>query len=105
MCVKPVLTDRHISGGILRGGAWEFNIVNNVVKLMSRFQNATFLGKYCQFGKYKLSNLLDIGSNIGMYVAILAIFLFLCKKLYHPVVFIFNLDKVWPKKLFPTMNI
>ena len=47
MCVKPVGTDIHVSGGILNSGAWEYDIVNNIVQIMTDFPNATFLGNYC----------------------------------------------------------
>ena len=45
MCIKPVATDVHVSGMIKNGGAWEFDTVNNVVKAMAKFENATFLGE------------------------------------------------------------
>ena len=44
MCIKPLEIDRTISGGIEKEGAWEYNLVNNVVKAMARFADATFLG-------------------------------------------------------------
>ena len=52
LCVKDRSTDIYVSGSILTGGAWEYGIVNNVVKLMEQFGDATFL---------------DIGANLGMY--------------------------------------
>ena len=50
--MKDTSIDRHVSGAILDGGAWEYGIVNNVVKVMDQFGDATFL---------------DIGANLGMY--------------------------------------
>ena len=44
MCVKPVSTDVHVSGSIVRQGAWEFGTVNNLVEIMTTFPGATFLG-------------------------------------------------------------
>ena len=45
MCIKPLEIDITISGGIESQGAWEFNLVNNVVRAMAKFADATFLGK------------------------------------------------------------
>ena len=46
MCIKPLDIDNTISGGIEKEGAWEFSLVNNVVKVMDKFPEATFLGIY-----------------------------------------------------------
>ena len=45
ICIKPISTDIHVSGSILREGAWEKDTVNNVITAMNRFQDATFLGR------------------------------------------------------------
>ena len=46
ICIKPVSSDVHVSGSIKREGAWELQTVNNVIKAMQRFPNATFLGRW-----------------------------------------------------------
>ena len=45
MCIKPLSIDITISGGIESQGAWEYNLVNNVVKAMDKFKDASFLGR------------------------------------------------------------
>ena len=45
ICIKPIATDIHVSGSILREGAWEKDTVNNVIGAMNKFQDATFLGR------------------------------------------------------------
>ena len=45
MCIKPLEVDITISGGIESQGAWEYNMVNTVVKAMDKFKDATFLGR------------------------------------------------------------
>jgi len=57
MCIKPVETDIWVSGAIKAYGSFEYTYVNNVVKAMTKFENATFL---------------DVGSNIGMYTVVVA---------------------------------
>jgi len=57
MCIKPVETDIWVSGAIKAYGSFEYTYVNNVVKAMAKFENATFL---------------DVGSNIGMYTVVVA---------------------------------
>eukprot|EP00092_Neocalanus_flemingeri_P007749 GFUD01008367.1.p1 GENE.GFUD01008367.1~~GFUD01008367.1.p1 ORF type:complete len:316 (-),score=69.27 GFUD01008367.1:90-1037(-) len=57
ICLKALEVDKTISGSIESTGAWEYNLVNNVVKAMDKFDDATFL---------------DIGSNIGMYSVVVA---------------------------------
>ena len=75
ICIKPISTDIHVSGSIKRDGAWELQTVNNVIKAMQRFPNATFLGgrreviNWSQFDKFDWS---DIGANIGMYSVVVA---------------------------------
>ena len=57
ICIKPISTDIHVSGSIKREGAWELETVNNVIKAMQKFPEATFL---------------DIGANLGMYAVVIA---------------------------------
>ena len=45
MCIKPLEIDIWVSGTIKSNGAFEYNIVNNVVKAMRKFETATFLGE------------------------------------------------------------
>ena len=45
MCIKPVETDIWVSGAIKAYGSFEYTYVNNVVKAMAKFENATFLGE------------------------------------------------------------
>jgi len=57
MCIKPLEVDITISGAIESLGAWEYNMINTVVKAMDKFKDATFL---------------DIGANIGMWTVAVA---------------------------------
>ena len=73
MCVKPVSTDIHVSGSIVRQGAWEFGTVNNLVKIMTTFPGATFLGINTDFRDIVIiPTIVDIGCNIGMYTVVVA---------------------------------
>ena len=49
--------DNDVSGSIEREGAWEKEIVNNVIRAMESHPGAVFL---------------DIGANIGMYTVVIA---------------------------------
>ncbi len=51
MCIKPLNIDRWVSGSIDKEGAWEKDIVNNVIRA------AVFL---------------DVGANIGGYAVVIA---------------------------------
>lgn len=55
ICIKR-LSD-YVSGEINAGGAWEKEIVNNVIRGMEAYPSAVFL---------------DLGSNIGMYTVVIA---------------------------------
>ena len=57
ICIKPLDRDIHVSGNIEREGAWEKEIVNNVIRAMQSYPGAVFL---------------DMGSNIGMYTVVIA---------------------------------
>ena len=46
ICIKPIQSDVHVSGSIKREGAWELETVNNVIRAMQSFPDATFLGEY-----------------------------------------------------------
>lgn len=52
MCVYPPWMDVHVSGSIVRGGAWEPHLVNFMLSRLRATPNST---------------LLDIGGNIGFY--------------------------------------
>ena len=54
ICIKP---SDYVSGEINAGGAWEKDIVNNVIRGMEAYPSAVFL---------------DLGSNIGMYTVVIA---------------------------------
>ena len=45
ICIKPIQSDIHVSGSIKREGAWELETVNNVIRAMQSFPDATFLGE------------------------------------------------------------
>ena len=45
ICIKPIQSDVHVSGSIKREGAWELETVNNVIRAMQSFPDATFLGE------------------------------------------------------------
>ena len=44
MCVKPVSEDELISGYIRTAGCWEPEIVNSVIRAVTSFPGAAFLG-------------------------------------------------------------
>ena len=44
MCVKPVSEDELISGYIRTAGCWEPEIVNSVIRAVTTFPGAAFLG-------------------------------------------------------------
>ena len=50
ICIKPIQSDVHVSGSIKREGAWELETVNNVIRAMQSFPNATFLGELIKSG-------------------------------------------------------
>ncbi len=55
ICLKPL--DEWISMKINANGAWEQDIVNNVIRAMNAYPSAVFV---------------DIGANIGMYTLVIA---------------------------------
>ena len=57
MCIKPLNIDRWVSGSIDKEGAWEKDIVNNVIRAMEAYPSAVFL---------------DVGANIGGYAVVIA---------------------------------
>ena len=50
ICVKDPKVDEYVSGGILRSGVWEKEIVTAVMETIDKYPEAVFL---------------DIGANIG----------------------------------------
>ena len=54
ICIKP---SDHVSGRINAAGAYEAEIINNVIRSMEAYPSAVFL---------------DIGANIGMYSLVIA---------------------------------
>ena len=53
ICVKDPKVDEYVSGGILRSGVWEKEIVTAVMETVDKYPEAVFL---------------DIGANIGQYL-------------------------------------
>ena len=49
MCVKPVSEDELISGYIRTAGCWEPEIVNSVIRAVTTFPGAAFLGGISSF--------------------------------------------------------
>ena len=45
ICIKPLERDMWVSGTIKKTGAWETETLINVIEVLNRFQNATFVGK------------------------------------------------------------
>merc|ERR1719483_1176814 len=42
ICIKPIKKDRWISGSIKQHGAWEYEIVQNVLQVLSKFKMQLF---------------------------------------------------------------
>ena len=53
ICVKDPKVDEYVSGGILRSGVWEKEIVTAVMETVDKYPEAVFL---------------DIGANIGQFL-------------------------------------
>ena len=45
ICIKPLDKDMWVSGTIKKTGAWETETLINVIEVLNRFKNATFVGK------------------------------------------------------------
>ena len=78
VCIKPTesgdsqnLSDNVISKSIRDTGAWEGFNVNNVVRAVNRFPEATFLGNSLDQNVTSIL-LTDVGCNIGMYSLVVA---------------------------------
>jgi len=57
ICIKPIERDVWVSGTIKKTGAWETETILNLIDVLNKFENATFV---------------DIGANIGMYTVLAA---------------------------------
>ena len=78
VCIKPTesensqnLSDNVISKSIRDTGAWEGFNVNNVVRAVNRFPEATFLGNSLDQNVTSILST-DVGCNIGMYSLVVA---------------------------------
>ena len=80
ICIKPFETghnqeDPIISKEIKDSGAWEKDIVNNVVRAVKKFPDATFLGMTYEVTEVLITRMRessDLGCNIGQYTLVVA---------------------------------
>lgn len=44
ICIKPIERDVWVSGTIKKTGAWETETILNLIDVLNKFENATFVG-------------------------------------------------------------
>ena len=80
ICIKPFekghnQEDLVISKAIKKTGAWEKDIVNNVIRAVNKFPDATFLGMTYEVTEVLITRMRvssDLGCNIGQYTLVVA---------------------------------